>query len=65
MTAAGNGRQLPGPDSPSQVDWSGLPDHQLINRLALRDVGAFETLYDRYGTLIYSMARRVVGDALS
>lgn len=32
-------------------------------RLAMRDIRAFEALYDRYGTLVYSMALRVVGDA--
>ncbi len=63
MTATGESRRLIGPDSASQVDCSGLPDQQLVARLAMRDVGAFEALYDRYGTLIYSMARRVVGDA--
>ena len=31
-------------------------------RLAMRDIKAFETLYDRYGTLVYSTALRVVGD---
>ena len=32
-------------------------------RLAMRDMKAFEALYDRYGTLVYSTALRVVGDA--
>lgn len=32
-------------------------------RLAMRDIKAFEALYDRYGTLVYSTALRVVGDA--
>ena len=31
-------------------------------RLATRDIKAFEALYDRYGTLVYSTALRVVGD---
>ncbi len=31
-------------------------------RLAMRDIKAFEALYDRYGTLVYSTALRVVGD---
>ncbi len=32
-------------------------------RLAYRDMKAFETLYDRYGTLVYSTGLRVTGDA--
>ncbi len=32
-------------------------------RLSYRDIKAFETLYDRYGTLVYSTALRVVADA--
>lgn len=31
-------------------------------RLSYRDIRAFETLYDRYGTLVYSTALRVVAD---
>jgi RNA polymerase sigma-70 factor (ECF subfamily) len=62
MTARGKSRRLIRPDSGSPGDYSSLPDQQLIDYLALRDVGAFETLYDRHGTLIYSMAKRVVGD---
>lgn len=31
-------------------------------RLSYRDIKAFETLYDRFGTLVYSAALRVVGD---
>ena len=33
-----------------------------MTRLAMRDIRAFEALYDRYGTLVYSTALRVVGD---
>jgi RNA polymerase sigma-70 factor (ECF subfamily) len=44
------------------VDYPDLPDEQLMARLAMRDIKAFETLYDRYGTLVYSTALRVVGD---
>jgi RNA polymerase sigma-70 factor (ECF subfamily) len=45
------------------VDYPDLPDEQLMARLARRDIKAFEALYDRYGTLVYSTALRVVGDA--
>jgi len=44
------------------VDYPDLPDEQLMARLAMRDIKAFEALYDRYGTLVYSTALRVVGD---
>jgi RNA polymerase sigma-70 factor, ECF subfamily len=44
------------------VDYPDLPDEQLMARLARRDIKAFEALYDRYGTLVYSTALRVVGD---
>lgn len=63
MTATFESHPLISPDSGSPGDCSGLPDQQLIARMATRDVGAFETLYDRYATLTYSVARRVVGDA--
>ena len=33
-----------------------------MSRIAMRDMKAFEALYDRYGTLVYSTALRVVGD---
>ena len=33
-----------------------------MGRLGSRDLGAFETLYDRYGDLVYSVALRVVAD---
>jgi RNA polymerase sigma-70 factor (ECF subfamily) len=44
------------------VDYPDLTDEQLMARLAMRDIRAFEALYDRYGTLVYSTALRVVGD---
>ncbi len=44
------------------MDYPDLPDEQLMARLAMRDIKAFEALYDRYGTLVYSTALRVVGD---
>jgi RNA polymerase sigma-70 factor (ECF subfamily) len=37
-------------------------DEELMAWLAIRDIEAFESLYDRYGTLVYSTALRVVGD---
>ena len=37
-------------------------DEELMAWLATRDIEAFEALYDRYGTLVYSTALRVVGD---
>src|SRR4030065_1518098 len=39
-----------------------MPDEQLMAHLAMADIRAFEALYDRYGTLVYSTALRVVGD---
>jgi RNA polymerase sigma-70 factor (ECF subfamily) len=44
------------------VNYPDLPDEQLMARLAMRDIKAFEALYDRYGTLVYSTALRVVAD---
>ena len=37
-------------------------DEELVALLATRDIEAFETLYDRYGTLVYSTVLRVVKD---
>jgi len=45
-----------------RVDYAGLRDDELMDRLERRDMGAFEALYDRYGDLVYSVALRVVGD---
>jgi RNA polymerase sigma-70 factor, ECF subfamily len=39
-----------------------LPDDQLISALARQDLGALETLYDRYGKVAFSLAYRVVGE---
>ena len=44
------------------MDYTGLRDDELMDRLGERDIGAFEALYDRYGDLVYSVALRVVGD---
>ena len=53
------GRRLPGR---GLVDDSDLRDEELVARLRRRDVGAFETLYDRYGNLVYSVSLRVLGN---
>jgi RNA polymerase sigma-70 factor (ECF subfamily) len=45
-----------------RVEYAGLRDDELMDRLGRRDLGAFEALYDRYGDLVYSVALRVVGD---
>lgn len=37
-------------------------DEELMARLPMRDIEAFEALYDRYGRLAYSTALRVVAD---
>ena len=52
-------RRLPGR---GLVDHSDLRDEELMARLRQRDVGAFETLYDRYGNMVYSVSLRVLGD---
>jgi RNA polymerase sigma-70 factor (ECF subfamily) len=39
-----------------------LPDDQLIAALASQDLGALETLYDRYGKVAFSLAYRIVGE---
>jgi RNA polymerase sigma-70 factor (ECF subfamily) len=45
------------------ADLGGHPsDHALFQRLRIRDEGALETLYDRYGGLVFTLALRVVGD---
>jgi RNA polymerase sigma-70 factor (ECF subfamily) len=46
-----------------RVDYTALRDDELMDRLAGRDLAAFEALYDRYGDLVYSVSIRVVGDA--
>jgi RNA polymerase sigma-70 factor (ECF subfamily) len=45
------------------VDYPDLSDEELMARLTYRDMKAFETLYERYGTLVYSIGLRVMGDA--
>lgn len=44
------------------MDYTALRDEELMDRLAGRDLAAFEALYDRYGDLVYSVSLRVVGD---
>jgi RNA polymerase sigma-70 factor (ECF subfamily) len=44
------------------VDYGGLCDDELMERLSGRDLEAFQALYDRYGDLVYSVSLRVVGD---
>jgi RNA polymerase sigma-70 factor (ECF subfamily) len=44
------------------VDYASLRDEELMDRLANRDLGAFEALYDRYADLVYSVSLRVVAD---
>jgi RNA polymerase sigma-70 factor (ECF subfamily) len=63
MATISQSRRLTTPDSALVLDYPDLPDEQLMARLAMRDTRAFEPLYDRYGTLVYSTALRVVGDA--
>ena len=45
------------------MDYTALPDEDLMERLGRRDLGAFEALYDRYGDLVYSVSLRIVGDS--
>lgn len=43
--------------------YRGLQDGELVALVAERDPGALEALYERYGTVAYSLARRVLTDA--
>ena len=41
----------------------GFDDREAIRRVASRDSAGLEWLYDRYATLVYSLALRIVRDA--
>lgn len=42
--------------------YRGLEDGQVIALVAERDAGALEVLYERYGKVAYSLARRILAD---
>ena len=44
------------------MEYTGLPDDELMRLIGTQDLGAFDTLYGRYGDLVYSVSLRVVGD---
>lgn len=44
------------------MDYTGLRDDELMDRLPGRDLGAFQALYERYSDLVYSVSLRVVAD---
>ncbi len=48
--------------SPEEDAYRRLDDEELMQRLQYRDLAAFQTLYDRYGDLVYSTALRVLRD---
>lgn len=48
--------------SPDEPLYRELDDEELMQRLVLRDMTAFRTLYARYSSLVYSAALRVVRD---
>jgi RNA polymerase sigma factor (sigma-70 family) len=43
--------------------YRGLQDGQLVELVAEKDADALEALYDRYGKVAYSLARRILTDA--
>ena len=45
------------------MDYTDLLDEELMARLLYRDLEAFETIYDRYGDLVYSTALRILRDS--
>jgi RNA polymerase sigma-70 factor (ECF subfamily) len=53
-------RAMGGP--PTRADDRDLRDEELVHRLSCGDVGALEAILDRYENLVYSTARRIVGD---
>src|SRR6266516_7140746 len=42
--------------------YRGLDDAQLVALVAQRDAGALEALYERFGKVAYSLARRILAD---
>ena len=48
--------------SPDEPLYRELDDEELMQRLVLRDLTAFRTLYARYSSLVYSAALRIVRD---
>jgi RNA polymerase sigma-70 factor (ECF subfamily) len=48
------------PEEP--VDYPDLLDEELMERLLYRDTTALETLYGRYGNIVYSTALRILRD---
>jgi RNA polymerase sigma factor (sigma-70 family) len=44
--------------------YRGLDDGQLVQLVAEKDDGALEALYERYGKVAYSLARRILTDEL-
>src|SRR5688500_7791673 len=48
--------------SPDETGHTELDDEELMQRLVYRDLWAFRALYDRYGSLVYSAALRVLRD---
>jgi RNA polymerase sigma-70 factor (ECF subfamily) len=48
--------------SPDEPLYRELDDEELMQRLVMRDLTAFRTLYARYSSLVYSAALRVVRD---
>jgi len=49
--------------SPPDTFYRSFDDEELMQRLFHRDLTAFRTLYERYGSLVYSTCLRVVRDA--
>jgi RNA polymerase sigma-70 factor (ECF subfamily) len=47
---------------PRSASYRGILDEELMERLSRRDAAALEVLYERYGNLVYSIARRILGD---
>jgi RNA polymerase sigma-70 factor (ECF subfamily) len=48
--------------SNEEVLYKGLDDEELMERLFDRDLQAFRTVYERYGSLVYSTCLRIVRD---